>query len=141
MASDSNRWSMSGEEIAAHLAYLARIGISDGDVRAAGTMMTGMMGDGNFPIFSQIVPLLPVGLAISMVAGERRGMEIRPHMYVANAACLIELARFYDLAAVVMNMRAAHGEADASRGAEAMREHARYLVELGQRLNIAEDET
>lgn len=141
MSFNSSRWSMSEEEIDAHLAYLNRIGISEGDVRAAKTMMTGMMGDGNVQIFSEIIPILPVDLAIQMVEGERRGMETRPHMYVSNAACLTELARFYDLGAVVMDMRAAHGEAEGLRGAAAMREHARYLVELRQRLELAGNAT
>jgi hypothetical protein len=131
---------MSEEEVATHLAYLTRIGISERDVGAANTMMTGMMGDGNVPIFSEIIPILPVDLAIRMVEGERRGMEVRPHMYVGDPACLTELARFYDLAAVVMDMRAAHGEVDASRGASAMRAHARHLVEFRQRLELGQNE-
>ncbi|MBY3157372.1 hypothetical protein HFO56_34160 [Rhizobium laguerreae] len=124
----SSRWNMSEDQIDAHLAFLTRIGISERDVRTVRSMMLGVMGEDNVAIFSPLIPLLPVDLAIRMIEGERHGMEVRPHLWDGTRRpWLVEHARFFDTAAIIMDMRVAGGDVNAARGAIAMREFSHYL--------------
>lgn len=132
---DLTRWHMDDEGVAAHLTFLSRIGIIDRDVRMVETMMRGSMGDDHVAIFERLVPLLPVDLAIRMLEGERRMMEVRPHMWDASTKpWLAQRARIADLGAIVMDMRVASGDPEAVRGAVAMREFAHFIDEFERKL-------
>ncbi|MDW9481817.1 hypothetical protein GOB57_24520 [Sinorhizobium meliloti] len=131
----STRWHMDEEDVAAHLAFLSRIGISDRDVRMVETMMRGSMGDDHVAIFERLLPLLPVDLAIRMLEGERRMMEVRPHMWDATTRpWLVQRSRIADLGATIMDMRVASGDPEAVRAAVAMREFAHFIDEFERKL-------
>jgi hypothetical protein len=128
---------MNPDAVAAHLDFLAKVGVSKDDICCVRTMIEGCMTTDHVAIFDRLLALLPVDLVGRLVNSERNMMQVRPYLWTEDQrAYLSQRALSFEIGSLVMDMRSATGDPEASEGARTMREHASFLSGfLGQPSN------
>ncbi|TCP77422.1 hypothetical protein C8J31_12418 [Rhizobium sp. PP-CC-2G-626] len=119
---------MSAAEIEAHRVFLTDLGIARPEIDLTISVIHSTLRGDQVAMPDRIIPLLPATWVRDHVEGDRRHYERRPHLWsAADRDWFTQRASFYDLAAIVMDVRARQGDGEATRAADAVRAHAAFL--------------
>ncbi|MCA0422579.1 MAG: hypothetical protein LCH61_04510 [Proteobacteria bacterium] len=125
---DNKAMVMSAAEIEAHRVFLTRLGIAPQEIDLTINVIHSTLRGDEVAMPDRIIPLMPATWVRDYVEGDRRQYERRPHLWSsADRNWLAQRASFYDLAAIVMELRARQGDEAAVGAAEAVRAHADFL--------------
>lgn len=119
---------ISESEIDEHRDFLMTLGIGRREIDAViGVLHANQRGDEvAMPYYT--IALLPAHMALNFIEGDRRQYEVRPHLWGADdRAWFEERAVFYELAAIIMDMRSRRGDEEAAAVADAVRSHVGFL--------------
>jgi len=119
---------MSAAEIETHSVFLAGLGIARQEIDLTINVIHSTLCGDEVAMPDRIIPLMPATWVRDYVEGDRRQYERRPHLWsAADRNWFTQHASFYDLAAIVMDLRAAQGDEAAAGAADAVRAHASFL--------------
>lgn len=125
---DNKATVLSADQIEAHRVFLTGLGIARQEIdRTINVIHSTLRGD-EVAMPDRIIPLMPATWVRDYVEGDRRQYERRPHLWSsADRNWLAQRASFYDLAAIVMDLRARQGDKAAVGATDAVRAHAGFL--------------
>lgn len=119
---------MNAAQIEAHRVFLAGLGIARQEIDLTINVIHSTLRGDEVAMPDRIIPLMPATWVRDYVEGDRRQYERRPHLWsAADRNWFTQHASFYDLAAIVMDLRAAQGDEAAAGAADAVRAHASFL--------------
>lgn len=119
---------MSAAEIEAHRAFLTGLGIARQEIDLTINVIHSTLRGDEVVMPDHIIPLMPAMWVRDYVEGDRRQYERRPHLWSsADRIWFAQRASFYDLAAIVMELRARQGDDAAAGAADVVRTHAGFL--------------
>ena len=125
---DNRATVMSAAEIEAHRVFLAGLGVARQEIDLTINVIHSTLRGDEVAMPEHIIPLMPATWVCDYVEGDRRQYERRPHLWsLADRNWFAQRASFYDLAAIVMDLRARQGEGAAAGAADAVRAHACFL--------------
>jgi hypothetical protein len=125
---DSKAMVMSAAEIEAHRVFLTDLGIARQEIDLTISVIHSTLRGDEVAMPDRIIPLMPATWVVDYVEGDRRQYERRPHLWsAADRNWFAERASFYDLAAIVMDLRVRQGDGAATGAADAVRVHAGFL--------------
>jgi len=115
-------------QIDGHRDFLMTLGIGQREIDAVIGVMRGIHGNDEVALPNYAIALLPAHVALNFIGGERRQYEVRPHLWGPDdRAWFEERAGFYELAAIIMDMRSWRHDKEAAAVADAVRNHVRFL--------------
>lgn len=125
---DNRATGMSAAEIEAHRVFLAGLGIARHEIDLTINVIHSTLSRDEVAIPDHIIPLMPATWVRDYVEGDRRQYERRPHLWsAADRNWFLQRASFYELAAIVMDLRAGQGDGAAADAADTERAHASFL--------------
>ena len=125
---DNKAMVMSAAEIEAHCVFLTGLGIARQEIDLTINVIHSTLRGDEVAMPDRIIPLMPATWVRDYVERDRRQYERRPHLWSsADRTWFAQRASFYDLAAIVMELRARQGDEAAAGAAEAVRAHACFL--------------
>ncbi|MGI2036425.1 hypothetical protein ACRQ1B_29020 [Rhizobium panacihumi] len=125
---DNRATVMSAAEIEAHRVFLTGLGITPQEIDLTINVIHSTLRGDEVAMPDYIIPLMPATWVRDYVEGDRRQYERRPHLWsTADRSWFTQRASFYDLAAIVMDLRVRQGDGAAVGAADAVRAHAGFL--------------
>lgn len=117
---------MSAAEIEAHRVFLTGLGTASREIDLTINVIQSTLRGDEVAIPDHIIPLMPATWVRDYVEGDRRQYERRPHLWsAADRNWFAQRASFYELAAIVMDLRAGQGDGAATGAADVVREPMR----------------
>lgn len=125
---DNKATVMSAAEIEAHRVFLTGLGTASREIDLTINVIQSTLRGDEVAIPDHIIPLMPATWVRDYVEGDRRQYERRPHLWsAADRNWFAQRASFYELAAIVMDLRAGQGDGAATGAADVVRAHAGFL--------------
>lgn len=125
---DNKATVLSADQIEAHRIFLTGLGIARQEIGLTINVIHSTLCGDEVAMPDRIIPLMPATWVRDYVEGDRRQYERRSHLWsAADQNWFTQRASFYDLAAIVMDLRARQGDEAAAGAADAVRAHAGFL--------------
>lgn len=119
---------ISESQIDEHRDFLMTLGIGRSEIDAVIGVMYAIQRGDEVALPNYTIALLPAHMTLNFIEGERRQYEVRPHLWGADdRAWVDERAGFFELAAIIMDMRSRRGDEEAAAVADVARSHVSFL--------------
>ena len=119
---------LSQSQIDEHRDFLVTLGIGQREIDAVIGVMHAIQRGDEVALPNYTIALLPADMALNFIEVEHRQYEVRPHLWGADdRAWFDERAGFFELAAIIMDMRSRRGDEEAAAVADAARSHVSFL--------------
>lgn len=119
---------ISESQIDEHRDFLVTLGVGQREIDAVIGVLHAIRRGDEVALPNYTIALLPAHIALNFIEGDRRQYEVRPHLWGADdRAWFDERADFFELAAIIMDMRSRRGDEEAAAVAFAARSHVSFL--------------